>query len=342
MKLSPEKQKAYDIFKSGMDKKYGAGTIRILGGNEVSSIDRFSTGIPSVDRATGGGLPRGRFVEIYGPESSGKTTLTLHCIAEAQKSGEICAFVDAEHALDINYARTLGVDTDNLIINQPNTAEEALDIVEELASAGLVGMIIVDSVAALVPKVELEGEMSDNNIGVMSRLMSKACRKITGPASRNNVTVVWINQIRMKIGVMFGSPEVTTGGNALKFYASIRMDVRRRDQIKVGEQVVANETEVKIVKNKVAPPYRVANFVIDYGTGVNKTLDLLRVAVEDRIIEKAGAWYSYKGERVGQGEKNSSEFLKSHPEIIAEIVAKLKQPTIETKIEQDTVDIIGV
>lgn len=323
MSLTEEKLKAFEILKGGLEKKHGKGVIRLLGGDEVSAMARRSSGIASVDLAIGGGYPRGRFVEIYGPESSGKTTLTLHAIAEAQAAGDVCAFVDAEHAFDIEYAKALGVNVDQLIINQPNTAEEALDIVEELANSKLVDLIVVDSVAALVPTVELEGEMTDSNMGVHARLMSKACRKITGPASRNNVTIIWINQIRMKIGVMFGNPETTTGGNALKFYASVRLDVRKRNQIKDGDVVVATETEVKVVKNKTAPPYRVANFTIEFGKGVDKYVDLLRMASDAKIIEKSGAWYSYKGSRIGQGEKNSALFLKENINLFNEIKDQL-------------------
>lgn len=329
MPLTAENQKALEILQSSMNKKHGAGTISFLSGKEVSSIPRFSSGIPSVDYAIGGGYPKGRMVEIYGPESSGKTTLTLTAIAEAQKAGSICAFIDAEHALDLGYAQALGVNIDELIINQPDTAEEALDIAEELSNSGLVQLIVIDSVAALVPKAELEGDMGGQLPGLMARLMSQACRKLTGAIMRNSVTIIWINQIRYKIGVLFGSPETTSGGNALKFYASVRIDIRKRGQIKDGETVIANDTEVKIVKNKTAPPYRVAEFEIEFGKGVNKVLDLVRVASKQGIIQKSGAWYSYGGERVGQGEKNAAAFLEENPAVASQITEQLRQLKVE-------------
>jgi recombination protein RecA len=322
--MDVEKQKAIELLKSSVNKKYGNGTISFLSGNEVSDIARFSTGIPSVDWATGGGYPKGRMVEIFGPESSGKTTLTLTAIAEAQKAGQACAFIDAEHALDLNYAKALGVNIDELIINQPDTAEEALDIVEELSNSNLVQLIVIDSVAALVPKAELDGDMGAQLPGLAARLMSQALRKLTGVCAKNNVTIIWLNQIRYKIGVMFGSPETTSGGNALKFYASIRIDVRRRGQIKNGETIVANETELKVIKNKTAPPYRLVEFEIEFGKGVNKTLDLVRLATKQDIIEKSGAWYSYANERLGQGEKNVANYLTEHEDVANHIMAQLK------------------
>jgi recombination protein RecA len=332
MPLTEETQKSLEILQTVLNKKYGDGTISFLSGQEVSSIPRFSSGIPSVDWATGGGYPRGRMLEILGPESSGKTTLTLHAIAEAQRNGHVCAFIDAEHALDLNYARALGVNVDELIINQPDTAEEALDIVEELSNSGLVQFIVIDSVAALVPKAELDGEMGGQLPGLMARLMSQACRKLTGTIMRNGVTLFWINQIRYKIGVMFGSPETTSGGNALKFYASVRIDIRKRGQIKDGETVIANDTEVRVIKNKTAPPYRVAEFEIEFGKGVNKTLDLVRIAVQQGIIQKSGAWYSFNHDRIGQGEKNVVLFLNEHPDILELITQHLQQLKISDTV----------
>lgn len=334
MSLTSDQQKAFEILQSSLAKSFGPGTIKILGGDEVSDLPRFSSGIPSVDIAIGGGYPKGRHIEIYGPESSGKTTLVLHAIAEAQKNGELAAFIDAEHALDINYARTLGVNTDNLIISQPDTAEEALTVLEQLVSSGLAKLIVVDSVAALVPKVEADGELTDSSMGVMARLMSRICRVVTPVAARNDVTVFWINQIRSKIGVMFGSPETTTGGNALKFYSSIRLDVRRTGQVKDGEEAVANETTVKVVKNKTAPPYRVAQFQIKFGHGVDKTLDLVRIAVEKSVIDKSGAWYSFKSQRLGQGEANTVNTLNENPTLLGliqeELGKRMAQPLVKT------------
>jgi recombination protein RecA len=338
LQLSPEKLKQIEILKNSLNKKHGSGSVRILGGEEVVALERYSTGIPAVDWATGGGYPKGRFIEIFGPESSGKTTLTLHAIAEAQKAGDLCAFIDAEHALDIAYARALGVDTDALLISQPSTAEEALDIVEELVLSGLFKFIVVDSVAALVPRAELEADSGAQLPGLQARLMSQACRKLTGPAYRNKVTVFWINQIRYKIGVLFGSPETTAGGNALKFYASIRIDIRKRGQIKVGEVAVANDTELKVIKNKTAPPYRVAEFVINYGTGVDKDISLVRLALELKIIDKAGAWYKYEGANIGQGEANTIAYLNEHPEVKLAIIEKIKPTKLEPVIEAESED----
>lgn len=328
MPITADVQKQIELLQASLGKKYGEGTIRVLGGNEVANIKRISTGVPSVDWAIGGGLPEGRMVEIYGPESSGKTTVCLHCIAEHQKQGGIAAIIDAEHALDLAYARSLGVDVNALIVNQPDTAEEALDIVDQLVDSGIVTLIVVDSVAALTPKAELEGDMGAQLPGLQARLMSQACRKLTASASNNGVTIIWINQIRYKIGVMFGSPETTSGGNALKFYCSVRMDIRRKGQVKVGEEAVANETTIKVVKNKTAPPYREADFQIDFGKGVNKVLDLVRIASDKGIITKSGAWFSYGTDRLGQGEKNVSEFLREHPKLLEEITEKLRQNNV--------------
>lgn len=329
MPMDAAKQKALELLQASMNKKYGNGTISFLSGDEVAAIPRFSTGVPSVDWAIGGGYPKGRMVEIFGPESSGKTTLTLTAIAEAQKAGGVCAFIDAEHALDLGYAQALGVNIDELIINQPDTAEEALDIAEELCNSGLVQLIVIDSVAALVPKAELDGDMGAQLPGLMARLMSQALRKLTGACAKNSVTILWLNQIRYKIGVMFGSPETTSGGNALKFYASVRLDIRRRGQIKDGETVIANDTELKVIKNKTAPPYRVAEFEIEFGKGVNKTLDLVRVAAKQGVIQKSGAWYSYGSERIGQGEKNAAAFLQENQAVADRVVEQLRQLKVE-------------
>lgn len=327
--LTPEIIKQIEILKQGIDKKYGENSLRILGGDEVSSIPRLPTGAASLDQASGGGWPWGRIIEIIGPESSGKTTLTLEAIAQAQKQGKVCAFIDAEHALDVVYAKNLGVIVEDLLISQPDTAEEALDVVDMLSSSGTVNLIVVDSVAALVPKKELEGEMGDSSIGVQARLMSQAMRKLTGQVSRNNVLLFFINQIRYKIGVMFGNPETTSGGNALKFYASIRCDVRRTGTQKDGEDAVANETRVKFIKNKVAPPYKQAEFIIRFGTGIDKFVDLLRVAVKSKIVQRSGAWYSYKDTRLGQGERNAALFLEENEDIAEEIRAGLRPKTVE-------------
>jgi recombination protein RecA len=292
-------------------------------GNEealVKDVQAVSTGSVSLDIALGvGGLPRGRIIEIYGPESSGKTTLALHAVAEAQKKGGIAAFVDAEHALDVGYARKLGVRTDDLLISQPDTGEQALEITETLVRSGAIDVLVIDSVAALVPRAELEGEMGDAHMGVQARLMSQALRKLTGTISKSSTIVIFINQIRMKIGVMFGNPETTTGGNALKFYASQRLDIRRIGAIKDGEQVIGNRTRVKVVKNKVAPPFKEVEFDIMYGVGISKEGDLLDLASNENIVEKSGAWFSYDGERIGQGREQAKTFLREHPEILQKI-----------------------
>jgi len=321
-----EKEKAIELAVSAIEKQFGKGSVMRLGVDEplVHDVQAISTGSVSLDLALGvGGLPRGRIVEIYGPESSGKTTLTLHAVAEAQKGGGVAAFIDAEHALDVGYARKLGVRTEDLLISQPDTGEQALEICEMLVRSGAVDVIVIDSVAALVPRAELEGEMGDQHMGLQARLMSQALRKLTATISKSNTTVIFINQIRMKIGVMFGNPETTTGGNALKFYASQRLDIRRVGAIKDGETVIGNRTRVKVVKNKVAPPFREVEFDILYGQGISREGDLLDLAVENNLVEKSGAWFSYGGERIGQGRENARDFLKSHPEMLRDVEAKL-------------------
>jgi len=328
VEFTKEQSDNLELMLAGVNKKYGKNTLRTLGGDEVVDIPRLTTGVASLDEGSGGGWPWGRIIEIYGPESSGKTTLTLEAIAQAQKQGKVCAFVDVEHALDVVYAQNLGVNVETLLICQPDTAEEALDIVEIMSNSGTVDLIVVDSVAALVPKKELEGEMGDHVVGLQSRLMSQAMRKLTGAVYRNNVLLFFINQIRHKIGVMFGSPETTSGGNALKFYASIRCDIRRLKQVKDGDTSVANETRVKFVKNKVAPPYATSEFVIRFGTGIDKMTDLLRIAVKHKHIKKSGSWFSYKDENIGQGEPNASKFLEENEEITNEIRELLKPKVI--------------
>jgi recombination protein RecA len=327
--LDKEKaEKALDLALSQIEKQFGKGAIMRLGNDEaLPDVAAIPTGSLSLDLALGvGGVPRGRVIEIFGPESSGKTTLALHVIAEAQKLGGIAAFVDAEHALDIGYARKLGVKTDDLLVSQPDTGEQALEIAETLVRSGAIDVLVVDSVAALVPKAEIEGDMGDSHMGLQARLMSQALRKLTGIISKSNCCVIFINQIRMKIGVMFGNPETTTGGNALKFYASVRMDIRKIAALKQGNDMIGSRTRVKVVKNKVAPPFKEVEFDILYGEGISKEGDVLDLAVERNVVDKSGAWFSYGKERIGQGRENSRIFLKEHPEILAEIREKLIAP----------------
>jgi len=317
---SMDKMKALEAALAQIDKLHGKGSIMRLGANDKIDVESISTGSLGLDIALGiGGLPKGRVVEIYGPESSGKTTLTLQVIAEAQKKGGICAFVDAEHALDPGYARKLGVKIEDLLISQPDTGEQALEIADTLVRSGAIDVLVVDSVAALTPQAELEGEMGDMQPGMQARLMSKALRKLTGSISKSGTMVIFINQIRMKIGVMFGNPETTTGGNALKFYASVRLDIRRIGQIKEREEAVGNQTRVKVVKNKVAPPFKQVEFDIMYGEGISKTGELVDLGVKAGIVEKSGAWISFDGQRIGQGRENAKAFLKEHPLIAAQI-----------------------
>ncbi len=313
---SMDKSKALEAALSQIERAFGKGSIMKLGANTAMEIEAVSTGSLGLDIALGiGGLPKGRIIEIYGPESSGKTTLALHCLAEAQKKGGICAFVDAEHALDPVYARKLGVNVDELLISQPDTGEQALEIADTLVRSGAVEILVIDSVAALTPKAELEGEMGDSLPGLQARLMSQAMRKLTASISKTNCMVIFINQIRMKIGVMFGSPETTTGGNALKFYASVRLDIRRIGAIKDRDEVVGNQTRVKVVKNKVAPPFKMVEFDIMYGEGISKVGELVDLGVVAGVVEKSGSWYSYNGERIGQGRDNAKVFLKSNPDM---------------------------
>ncbi len=320
-----DKSKAIEIALLQIEKQFGKGSIMRLGDREAVAIPTISTGALSIDAALGiGGVPRGRVVEIFGPESSGKTTLALHVIAEAQKTGGLAAFIDAEHALDPPYARKVGVDIDNLLVSQPDSGEQALEIAEMLIRSGAIDVVVVDSVAALVPKAELEGEMGDSHMGLQARLMSQAMRKLTGIVSRSNTTLLFINQIREKIGVMFGSNETTTGGRALKFYASVRMDIRRELSIKEGDQTIGNRTKVKVVKNKLAPPFKIAEFDIIYGEGISREGDLLDLATVHNVIEKSGAWFSYKDTRLGQGRENVKKFLKENPDISKEIEELLR------------------
>jgi recombination protein RecA len=321
-----EKRKAFDLALVAMDKQFGRGTVLRLGADNVVPVSVISSGCLSLDAALGvGGFPRGRVIEIFGPESSGKTTIALQVIAQAQKAGGAAAFVDAEHALDPQYARKLGVDVDNLLVSQPDTGEQALEITAALVQCGAVDVIVVDSVAALVPKAELEGEMGDSHVGLHARLMSQALRKLTGVVSRTNTCMIFINQIREKIGVMFGSPETTTGGRALKFYSSVRVDIRRIGALKDGESMIGNRTKVKVVKNKVASPFREAEFDILYGEGASREGDLLDLGVSKNLVEKSGSWFSYRGERMGQGRENSRMFLKEHPEAAAKLDADLRE-----------------
>ncbi|MDB5160482.1 MAG: recA [Candidatus Saccharibacteria bacterium] len=323
------KLKALGLAQEQINKQFGDGAIRRLGDTKTVDVELVSSGALSLDLALGGGYPKGRILEIYGPESSGKTTLTLHAIAEVQKLGGTAAFIDAEHALDPAYARKLGVDTDNLLVSQPDNGEQALEIAETLVRSNAVDLVVVDSVAALVPQAEIEGEMGDSHMGLQARLMSQALRKLTGIISKSHTTVIFINQIRMKIGVMFGNPETTTGGNALKFYASVRLDIRRTGQIKNGEEIIGNRTKVKVVKNKIAPPFRVAEFDIMYNEGISKTGDVLDLAVLHNIVGKSGAWFDYADAKIGQGREASKAYLAANPEVLAEIEAKVRAKVAE-------------
>lgn len=320
-----ERDKAIDLAVSQIEKQFGKGAIMRLGNDDaLPDIAAIPTGSISLDVALGvGGVPRGRIIEIFGPESSGKTTLALHIVAEAQKQGGIAAFVDAEHALDIGYARKLGVKTDDLLVSQPDTGEQALEIAEMLVRSGAIDVLVIDSVAALVPKAEIEGDMGDSHMGLQARLMSQALRKLTAIISKSNACVIFINQIRMKIGVMFGNPETTTGGNALKFYASVRLDIRKIAALKQGNDIIGSRTRVKVVKNKVAPPFKEVEFDILYGEGISRVGDILDLAVDRGIVEKSGAWFSYGSDRIGQGRENSRIFLQEHPEILTEIEQKI-------------------
>ena len=320
-----QKEKTLDLAISQIEKQFGQGSIMRMGEDSIVKIDGISTGSISLDAAIGiGGIPRGRVIEIYGPESSGKTTLTLHIVAEAQKAGGYAAFIDAEHAMDPEYAKKLGVDTDNLLISQPDTGEQALDITETLVRSGALDVIIIDSVAALVPKAELDGDMGDTHVGLQARLMSQALRKLTGTVSKSRTSVIFINQIRHKIGVMFGSPETTSGGNALKFYSSVRLDIRRIGQIKEGDLVVGNRTRVKVVKNKVAPPFKNTEFDIMYGEGISYEGDLLDLAVQADIVNKTGAWFAFNNEKIGQGRENAKRYLKENEKVCNEIEKAVK------------------
>jgi len=339
---SSEKAKALDVAMSQIEQTYGKGSIMKLGQRSVMDVESISTGSLSLDVALGiGGLPKGRIIEIYGPESSGKTTLALHVIAEAQKNGDSCAFIDAEHALDPAYAKKLGVNIDELLISQPDTGEQALEITDSLVRSKAISVLVVDSVAALTPRAEIEGEMGDSHMGLQARLMSQALRKLTGSVSKSNCMVIFINQIRMKIGVMFGSPETTAGGNALKFYSSCRLDIRRIGAIKDKEEIIGNQTRVKVVKNKVSPPFRVVEFDIMYGQGISKLGELIDIGVKSGIINKSGAWFSYKGDKIGQGRENSKIFLQENPQIATEIETLIRSKSddlSEDLMEQEIED----
>jgi len=338
--MDDNKRKALSAALGQIEKQFGKGSVMRMGDvGAVRDIDVVSTGSLALDVALGiGGLPRGRVIEVYGPESSGKTTLTLQAIAEAQKAGGTAAFVDAEHALDPIYAEKLGVQIDDLLVSQPDTGEQALEITDMLVRSGAVDIVVIDSVAALTPKAEIEGDMGDSHMGLHARLMSQALRKLTANIKRSNTLVIFINQIRMKIGVMFGSPETTTGGNALKFYASVRLDIRRIGAIKKGDEIVGNDTRVKVVKNKMAPPFRQAEFEILYGQGISREGELIDLGVKQGIVDKAGAWYSYNGDRIGQGKDNVRNFLKEHPEIAADIDKRLREMLLDTPAAEELPD----
>jgi len=332
--MDDNKKKALSAALSQIEKQFGKGSVMRMGDSVGSEIESISTGSIALDVALGiGGLPKGRVVEIYGPESSGKTTLTLQVIAEAQKAGGTCAFVDAEHALDPSYAEKLGVNVDELLVSQPDTGEQALEITDMLVRSGAVSVLVIDSVAALTPKAEIEGDMGDSHMGLQARLLSQALRKLTGNIKRSNTLVIFINQLRMKIGVMFGNPETTTGGNALKFYSSVRLDIRRIGAIKRGEEIIGNETKVKVVKNKVAPPFKTVNFEILYGEGISHEGEIIDMGVNCNIIDKAGAWYSYNGDRIGQGKDKVRKFMKENPAIANEIEAKIRAELMPSKEE---------
>jgi len=331
-----EKNKSLDAAISQIDQNFGKGSVMRLGQQQALDIEAVSTGSLSLDLALGiGGLPKGRIIEIYGPESSGKTTLALQVVAEAQKAGGICAFVDAEHAMDPIYAKKLGVKTEELLISQPDTGEQALEITDTLIKSGSISVLVVDSVAALTPKAELEGEMGDHHVGLQSRLMSQALRKLTGSVSKSNTMVIFINQIRMKIGVMFGNPETTSGGNALKFYSSVRMDIRRIGAIKEKDEIIGNSTRVKVIKNKVAPPFKVVEFDLMYGKGISKLGELIDLGAKAGVVEKSGAWYAYKGEKIGQGRENAKTYLQKNPEVAVEIekIIRDKATAISKELE---------
>ena len=335
--MKNDKEQALAAALSQIERQFGKGSIMKLGDNTTMDVETISTGSLGLDIALGaGGLPLGRVVEIYGPESSGKTTLTLEVIAEAQRNGKVCAFIDAEHALDPIYAQKLGVNIDDLLISQPDTGEQALEIVDMLTRSAAVDVIVVDSVAALTPKAEIEGDMGDSHMGLQARMLSQAMRKLTGNLKKSNTMLIFINQIRMKIGVMFGSPETTTGGNALKFYASVRLDIRRIGAVKVGDEITGNETRVKVVKNKIAPPFKQAEFQILYGEGINNLGELIDLGVKHGFVEKAGAWYSCNGERIGQGKANSTKYFSEHPEMAKDVDAKLRELLL-TKAGKDEV-----
>jgi len=337
MAISANKEKALESALTQVERQFGKGSIMKLGSKEIIEVPTISTSSLSLDKALGiGGLPRGRVVEIFGPEASGKTTLALHAVAEAQKKEGIAAFIDAEHAIDIGYAKKLGVNCDDLLVSQPDTGEQALEIADMLVRSGAIDIIVIDSVAALVPRAEIEGEMGDSHMGLQARLMSQALRKLTGTIGKTMTTVIFINQIRMKIGVVFGNPETTTGGNALKFYSSVRLDIRRIGAIKDGQEVVGNRTRVRVVKNKMAPPFTEAEFDITYGEGISKTGDLIDVGVKAEIIDKSGSWYSYQGERIGQGRENVKRFLKENQDIYDNIYQKSREALGLVKNDADT------
>lgn len=337
--MDDNKTRALSAALGQIEKQFGKGSIMKLGDNKTMDVETISTGSLGLDVALGaGGLPLGRIVEIYGPESSGKTTLTLEVIAEAQRNGKVCAFIDAEHALDPIYAAKLGVDVNELLVSQPDTGEQALEICDMLTRSGAVDVIVVDSVAALTPKAEIEGDIGDSHMGLAARMMSQAMRKLTGNLKQSNTMLIFINQIRMKIGVMFGSPETTTGGNALKFYASVRLDIRRIGAVKAGDEIVGNETRVKVVKNKISPPFKQAEFQIMYGEGINSHGELIDLGVTHKMVEKAGAWYSYNGERIGQGKANSIGYLKEHPEMAKDIDKRLRDLLLSKPVAAEESD----